>query len=226
MEISYHVSWEQDTNHECNSSTIEDGSLLDGSDNIDCLYSCCGTITRMSYMCTCYSAEDNWSFGENRLTHVFNYTTDVNTVTIRSIGGLWSSEIGGTWNLSMTFSLSTRDDTGEINSSPRAATTPLLRLQEGCEHVIPLSISDPDNDTIRCRWAVGKECGAICDKFPGAYLDADSCTIKYYAIYGTRIKAVAIMMEDYAPGSTHSLSTVSLQFMVLVFSSTQPCLTL
>ena len=52
MEISYHVSWEQDTNHECNSSTIEDGSLLDGSDNIDCLYSCSGTITRMSYMCT------------------------------------------------------------------------------------------------------------------------------------------------------------------------------
>ena len=223
MEISYHVSWEQDTNHECNSSTIEDGNLLDGSDNIDCLYGCSDTIIKMSYTCTCYSAEDNWSFGENELTYVFNNTTDNNTVTIGSIGGLWSSEVGGTWNLSTTFSLATRDDTGEINSSPRAATTPLLRLQEGCEHFIPLSVSDPDDDAIRCRWAVGNECGGICNKFPGAYLDTDSCTIKYYANYGTGIKAVAVMIEDYAPGSSSPFSSVAVQFLVSVFSSPVPC---
>ena len=224
MEISYHVSWEQDTTYECNPSAIEDGNLLDGSDSIDCLYSCSGTITRMSYTCTCYSAEDDWSFGENQLTHVFSHTTDVNTVTIGSVGGLWSSEVNGTWNISTTFSLTTRNDIGRINSSPHAATTPLLRLQEGCEHIIPLAVSDPDNDTIRCRWAVGKECGGICNKFPGAYLNGDLCTIKYYANYGTGIKAVAVMIEDYAPGSSHPLSSVALQFLVLVFSSTQPCL--
>ena len=225
MEISYHVSWEQDTTYECNPSAIEDGNLLDGSDSIDCLYSCSGAITRMSYTCTCYSAEDDWSFGENQLTHVFSRTTDVNTVTIGSIGGLWSSEVNGTWNISTTFSLTTRNDIGQINSSPRAATTPLLRLQEGCEHTIPLAVSDPDNDTIRCRWAVGKECGGICNKFPGAYLDADSCTIKYYANYGTGIKAVAVMIEDYAPGSSRPLSSVALQFLVSIFSSSQPCST-
>ena len=225
MEISYHVLWEQDTNDECNPSAIEDGSLLDGSDSIDCLYSCSGTITRMSYTCTCYSAEDDWSFGEKELTHVFNNTTDVNTVTIGSIGGLWSSEANDTWNISTTFSLATRDDTGEINSSPRAATTPLIQLQEGCEHTIPLAVSDPDNDTIRCRWAVGKECGGICHKFPGAYPDADSCTIKYYANYGTGIKAVAVMIEDYISGSSRPLSSVALQFLVSVFSSPQSCST-
>ena len=232
MEISYYVSLEQDdTSHECNTTAIEYSYLLDGSDSIDCLYGCSGTITRMSYLCTCFSAEDNWSFGENQLTHVFNYTNDDNyttnnndRITIGSIGGFWSYEVNGTWNISTTFSLATRDDTGEINSSPRAATTPLLRLQEGCEHIIPLSVSDPDNDTIRCRWAVNKECGGICNKFPGAYLDPDSCTIKYYANYGTGIKAVAVMIEDYAPGSSHPLSSVALQFLVLVFSSTQPCL--
>ena len=231
MEISYYVSWEQDdTSHECNTTAVEDSYLLDGSDSIDCLYGCSGTITRMSYLCTCFSAEDNWLFGENQLTHVFNYTNDDNyttdnnnSITIGSIGGFWSSAVNGTWNISTTFSLATRDDTGEINSSPRAATTPLLRLQEGCEHIIPLSVSDPDNDTIWCRWAVGKECGGICNGFPGAYLDPDSCTIKYHANYGTGIKAVAIMIEDYAPGSSHPLSNVALQFLVLVFSSTQSC---
>ena len=224
IEISYYVSWEQnDTSHECNSSAIENGDLLDGSDSIDCLYSCSGVIRKLSYICTCYSAEDNWSFGKNQLTHVFNDTTDINTVTIGSIGGFWSSEISGTWNISTTFSLATRSDTGRINSSPRAVTVPLLHLQEGCEHTIPLGVSDPDNDTIRCRWAVGEECKGICNQFPGAFLDSNSCTIKYHANYETGIKAVAVMIEDYAPGSSHPLSSVALQFLVEVFSSPHPC---
>ena len=224
MEISYYVSWEQDnTSYECNSSAIENGLLLDGSNSIDCLYSCSGVITKLSYVCTCHSAEDNWSFGKNQLTHVFNDTTDINTVTIGSIGGFWSSGISGTWNISTTFSLATRSDTGKINSSPHAVTVPLLRLQEGCEHTIPLGVSDPDNDTIRCRWAVGEECKGICNYFPGVFLDSNSCTIKYRADYGTGIKAVAVIIEDYAPGSSHPLSSVSLQFQVAVFSSPQPC---
>ena len=117
----------------------------------------------------------------------------------------------------------TRADTGQINSSPRAETTPLLHLQEGCEHTIPLAVSDPDNDTLRCRWAVGRECKDICGKFPGAILDSVTCTIKYHANYGIGLKAVAIMIEDYAPRSPHPLSSVSLQFLVFVFSSIQPC---
>ena len=223
MEISYHVSWEQDTSIECNTSAIKNSYLLDGEDSIDCLYGCSGTITRMSYTCTCYSAEDNWSFGENQLAHVFNLTTDDDTVIIGSIGGFWSSEVNGTWNISTTFSLDIRNDTGQINSSPRATTAPLLRLQEGCEHIIPLAVSDPDNDIIRCRWAEGSECGGICNKFPGTFLDSDTCTVKYHANYGAGIKTFAIMIEDYAAGSSHPLSSVSLQFLVLVFSSAQPC---
>ena len=223
MEISYHISWEQDTSIECNTSAIENGYLLDGEDSIDCLYGCSGTIARMSYTCTCYSAEDNWSFGENQLAHVFNLTTDDNTVTIGSIGGFWSSEVNGTWNISTTFSLDTRNDTGQINSSPRAATAPLLRLQEGCKHIIPLAVSDPDNDIIQCRWAEGRECGGICNKLPGAFLNPNTCTIEYHANYGTGIKAFAIMVEDYGPELSNPLSSVAIQFLALVFSSTEPC---
>ena len=224
MEISYYVSWEQDgISNECNSSTVEDGDLLESSDSIDCLYSCSGVITKMSYNCTCYSVEDNWSFGHNQLTHVFNHTSDVDTVTIGSLGTSWSSEINGSWNISATFSLVTRNDTSQINSSPHVLIPPLIHLQEGCEHDIPLSVSDPDNDTVRCRWAVGRECKGICNKFPGGILDPDSCTIKYFANYGTGVKAVAIMIEDYIPGSTHPLSSVALQFLVSVSSSSQTC---
>lgn len=98
-----------------------------------------------------------------------------------------------------------------------------MRLQEGCEHIIPLAVSDPDNDIIRCRWAEGRECGGICNKFPGTFLDSDTCTIKYHANYGAGIKTFAIIIEDYTSESSHPLSSVSLQFLVLVFSSAQPC---
>ena len=53
------------------------------------------------------------------------------------------------------FSLIVRNDAGQINSSPRAITAPVVRLQEGCNHTLTLPVSDPDGDIIRCRWAVG-----------------------------------------------------------------------
>ena len=231
MEISYQISWRRNINkHKCNSTHVANGVLFSGESNIKCQYSCSGTIiSPISYVCTYFSIEDDWSFGENHQTHTFNSTSDNNTITIGTASGNWIIEAGninGKWNISTTFSLATRNDTGKINSSPRVLPTPPLRLQQRCSYTIPLPVSDPDNDTVRCRWAVGTECKSICNKFPGAVLDSSLCTITYTANYGTGIKAVAIMIEDYAPGSPHHpLSSVALQFLVMVFSSFQPCST-
>ena len=121
--------------------------------------------------------------------------------------------------------MSIRNDTGQINSSPRAITTPVLRLQQGCSHTIPLVVSDPDGDIIRCRWAAGRECADVCNEtaFPGAQLDSDTCTIRYEANRGARYWAAAVMIEDFIPGSQRPLSSVALQFLVLVVASTDPC---
>ena len=220
MEISYQISWRRSiSKHECNSIHVANGVLFGGESNIKCQYSCSGTIiSPISYVCTYFSIEDDWSFGENHQTHTFN---SANTITIGTASGNWIKEAGdGKWNISTTFSLVTRADTGKINSSPRVLPTPPLRLQQRCSYTIPLPVSDPDNDTVRCRWAVGRECSSICNKLPGAILDSSSCTITYTANHGTGIKAVAIMIEDYAPGSPHRpLSSVALQFLVMVFSS-------
>ena len=228
MEISYQISWRRSfSGHECNSTHVANRLLFKGEDayGIDCHYSCSGTITSpMSYVCTYFSVKDDWSFGEHHTTHVFN-VSDENTVTIGTADCCWIG-IGGKWNLSTTFSLVTRADTGKINSSPRVLPTPPLRLQQRCNYTIPLPVSDPDNDTVRCRWAVGRECGGICNKFPGAVLDSSSCALTYTANKGIGTKAVAIMIEDYAPGSLyHPLSSVALQFLVSVYSSSQPCST-
>ena len=223
MRIFYHVSWRRSsgTGGNCDSSTVSSGRLIGGG-NLNCQYGCAGTISRMSYYCTDYSTEEDWSFGERQLTYNFTgQTTD--TITIGFTGCCWISPFSGSWNISTTFSLIPREDTGKINSSPRAITSPVIRLQQGCNHTIPLAVSDPDGDIIRCRWAVGSECARICNRIPGAVLDPDSCTITYEATRGTGYKAAALMIEDFVPGSQRPLSSVALQFLVFVVASTQLC---
>ena len=202
---------------------MSDRTLIAGQGNLQCLYGCAisvTTIAQMSYICTDFSTTENWSFGERQLTYNFSITSDT-TVTIGYLGYAWVRY--GDWNVSTTFSLIVRNDTGQINSSPRAITAPVIRLQGGCNHTIPLAVSDPDGDIIRCRWAVGSECVSICNAFLGAELDSESCTIRYEANRGSGYQGVALMIEDFLPGSLQPLSSVALQFLVFIVHSSQSC---
>jgi len=224
MEVSYHVSWRRDTTAGgyCDSREVRTGSYIPGEGSLTCQHGCYGVITPMSYICTDYSTEENWSFGERRLTYSFGPFIQ-NTITIGFVGCCWVAPFGSSWSIITTFSLTKRSDTGQVNSSPRAITSPVLHLQEGCNHTIPLAVNDPDDDIIRCRWAVGKECGGICDSFPGARLDRDLCVISYKADMGTGYKVAAIMIEDFTVGSHQPLSTVAIQFLILIIPSTRLC---
>ena len=223
MEITYHVSWRRDSGGggRCDSNTIEQETVLSGEGSMTCQAGCSGTITPMSYICTDFSTAENWSFGENRLSYVFSSAHS--TVRVTFSGCCWISPLGGGWNIPTTFSLTRRNDTGRINSSPRAITSPVIRLQHMCNHTLPIAVSDPDGDIVRCRWGVGSECGGICNRFPGAILDPPTCTFTYEANRGTGFNAAAIVIEDFIPGSQEPLSSVALQFLVFVFSSTEPC---
>ncbi|XP_071161044.1 uncharacterized protein [Mytilus edulis] len=144
-------------------------------------------------------------------------------------GNAWISSIvgvrGSDWILRTTASLAKRNDTGKINSSPKSVMQPIVRLQLGCNHTIPVPVSDPDKDDVRCRWAISNkaECGGICNSFKGAEMHERECTISYSAKhigwYG-----VAVQIEDFnSTESLESLSSVPLQFLVVVFSSNTTC---
>ena len=224
MEISYRISWRRDSGGGggCDSNTVEQEILLDGEGSMTCQAGCSGTITPMSYVCTDFSITENWSFGENRIPYVFSSTSS-STVTIGFSGNAWISPFNSRWNIPTTFSLARRNDTGHINSTPRAITSPVIRLQHGCSHTLPIAVSDPDGDIVRCRWAVGTECGGICNRFPGAILDSTTCTFTYEANGGIGFNAAAIVIEDFLPGSSEPLSSVALQFLIFVFTSTDSC---
>ena len=216
MEISFHISWRRDF---AGGICVSNGDYISGLGSLTCRYGCSGTLRSLSYTCTDFSITENWQYGGDSFSYIFPTTTE-NKFTIGFSGCCWT--IAGSWSITTTFSLATRPDTGQVNSSPRALTAPVVRLQQGCNHTIPIAVSDPDNDIIQCRWAVGSECGDVCGRFPGAQLDLNSCTITYEATNAGYI-AVALVIEDFISGSTQPLSSVALQFLILVVSSTESC---
>ena len=188
-----------------------------------CWAGCSGTITEMSFICTGFSDTENWSVGENQLSYIFSSISS-SAITVGFSGIARVSGFNIRWNLPTTFSLMKRNDTGPINSTPRAISYPVIRLQHGCSHTLPIPVNDPDGDIVRCRWAVGSnECGDICNRFPGAILDSTTCTFTYEANGATGYNAAAIMIEDFIPGSLEPLSSVALQFVIFVFTSTESC---
>ena len=222
MEVFFHLSWRRSYSHAtyCDQSVIESGDLIGAGGRLNCEAGCSGSISDVQYTCTDFSVDEDWSFGERLVTHNFTGGPDM---TIAFTGGDWISPFNSNWRVSTSFSLIRRNDTGEINSTPRAITSPVLRLQEGCNHTITIPVTDPDGDIVRCRWAVGSECAGICGGFPGAELDPETCSLAYFANQGQGHRAAAIMIEDFLPGSDIPMSSVGLQFLVLVVNTMSSC---
>ena len=214
MEITSHLSWSR-RYYYCDSNRLANSNITITTITFNCLYGCHGSVA-ISFFCIEYSVENDWSYLEGHEIHVFN-VTDINAVTVTYTGSSWTYPYGS-WNISTTFSLVPRTDTGKINSSPRVASFPILDLLEGHHYNISLTVIDADNDNVRCRWANGTECPSpyVCNSISGAVLDTNSCTIRYHANNGTGLKEVAIMIEDFLPSSTVPLSSVAHQFLVKV----------
>ena len=225
MEIFFHISWRRSSSPggSCTATTIQNGQLI-GSGSLTCHSGCSGAVSTMQYKCTDFSTTEDWSYGERKIFYTFPSSE---SITIGFSGCCWISPFSNSWNLISKFSMVPRNDTGVINSTPRATTSPVIRLQSGCNHTIEIPVTDPDEDDIvRCRWATGVECSGICNRIPGAVLDSASCTITYEANNGLGYKGVALTIEDFrADNLMIPLSEVGLQFLVYVFYSDQPCST-
>ena len=222
MEISFHISWRRSSGSggSCSSSTVQSGQLIGGG-SLSCQSGCSGTVGSLQYKCTDFSETEDWSYGGNTIYYTF---PSAQSITIGFSGCCWIAPFHSSWNLQSSFSMTPRSDTNVINSTPRATTSPVLRLQAGCTHKIQIPVSDPDNDVVKCRWGVGVECTGICNGIPGATLDSQTCTISYTANQGTGYKPVALAIEDFVTASSSTpLSKVVLQFLVFVFTSSQSC---
>ena len=60
----------------------------------------------------------------------------------RFAGGNWIGTLAvgahGSWEVRVKGTLTTRADTGSVNSSPISAMSPIVHLQQGCYHEIQI----------------------------------------------------------------------------------------
>jgi len=121
--------------------------------------------------------------------------------------------------------LAYRSDIGRINSSPRAITSPVIRIQLGCATTIALAVNDPDGDFVRCRWGSNSnECGGVCNQFPEASINSRACTITVTPPRQTGFRIAALMIEDFPTASSITpFSSVALQFLVYIVAFSGSC---
>ncbi|XP_076095373.1 uncharacterized protein LOC143066264 [Mytilus galloprovincialis] len=234
--ITFRVSWRRSFNEgtHCDANTKLKNQLI-GSDTGDmvCLQGCrygsfrSNIIGSMRFYCTDFSDQEDWTSGESTLVYTFPESSN-HFYQFGFTGNAWIGTIrngGGNWELRTTASLTIRNDTGKMNSSPKTVMQPIIRLQHGCNHTITIPVSDPDNDDVRCRWATSdrSECGGICNSFRGAEMHERECIISYSPNWIGWF-AAAVQIEDFnSTESLEALSSVSLQFLVVVFQATTKC---
>ena len=226
VEITYRVAWRRShsSHFSCNNTTISSNSLVAGGGCIECTNGCSGTvISQLSFFCTSFSVAEDFTLGGRTVSFDFTTIKTADEITIGYDSCCWISLLSR-WSLLTRFSVTRRSDTGKVNSTPRTNAAPTIRIQEGCNQIIAIDVSDPDGDTVRCRWASGSECPDVCNALPGAILDQNTCTISYFANQGTGYKVAAVVLEDFTSGSSQPLSSVGLLFLVFVFNSTDPCM--
>ncbi|CAC5400901.1 Delta-like protein D,Fibropellin-3,Protein eyes shut,Sushi, von Willebrand factor type A, EGF and pentraxin domain-containing protein 1,Delta-like protein C,Fibropellin-1,Protein crumbs homolog 1 [Mytilus coruscus] len=211
----------------CYDSNIINGDIMNGEGVLACYHGCSGSIVNpMAYYCTDYSLDENWSAGQRSIAYTFIPTSD-NVFQFGYSSCCWINTLvvgsSSSWILLATANLSVRQDTGKINTSPISAMQPIVRLKYGCSYSLRIPVEDDDGDTVKCRWAKNSqsdECSNVCEAFPGAA----SCILSYTASRSTGWHAVALQIEDYSVSDTTTpLSSVPLQFLVDISSTTDSC---
>jgi len=110
------------------------------------------------------------------------------------------------------------------NNTPTFKLPPLWMIMAGCPNqTIDLAPTDPDGDSVRCRWATYTESrGAYTtpSDFPSLTLDTANCVVKYDGTNDSTssgVKPVGIMMEDVdSNGNVRSATPV--QFLAQVWT--------
>lgn len=107
-----------------------------------------------------------------------------------------------------------------FNNSPKSASNPVVQVQVGQVHIIPIPMADSDGDSVRCRWGrTTTECGDIC--LPKGILQAYPCQLTYNATT-LGYEGVALVIEDFDAATGKALSAIPLQFLIHIVNNTIP----
>ncbi|XP_052078889.1 adhesion G protein-coupled receptor B1-like [Mytilus californianus] len=227
MAVTYNLSYRPiDSNNICSPYELGNGTWCGEEDPLGCCNDC--NMTFRSYYCTSYN-NDN-TIGE-MTRYIPSYETYDNKLIFGYEACCWKDLVEGgdlkTISMVTKVDLTIRTDTGMVNTSPISAIQPVVRVKQGCSFSIHIQVKDDDGDIVKCRWANNKtadECGGICNGLSGSIMNVETCILSYNATGSTGWYAVALQIEDFVSQSDiDPLSSVSLQFLIFVYSSTETC---
>jgi len=109
----------------------------------------------------------------------------------------------GGWSILSKINLIRRSDNDLFNNAPVAIVISPINIEFNKTTIITISVSDPDGDILRCRWAsksrsADDECNSICPptSLPaGTNISSDDCTIEIKGTILNSRYAVAIMVS-------------------------------
>jgi hypothetical protein len=184
VDMNINMAWRRDFyNPVCSQTTIDARTPPIGDPNQIVCSSGCGSVNQplidvnsmtslnITTPCISFSSSDNWSMGEK---DSLVWLPKDRVVELSMRGGDWvplvntgtgatSTTTNAKYELRMRLNLSRRNDTGKINESPITLVPPVIRVRVNVSQTIKLPVSDPDGDTVRCRWANStlRECAGI-----------------------------------------------------------------
>ncbi|UJR17558.1 hypothetical protein I4U23_004454 [Adineta vaga] len=210
----------------CNQTTIATGGMI-GDGSVTCLGDCSGISSNGSVYtiptfstnvpCTDFNDDFDYSSGEGSVDVIV--PRDVRfTYAVQSCCWISLLEGSGSWSLALVVDTHTRRN-GKLNNSPKTASNPVVQVQLGRTHTIPIPMADTDGDALRCRWGnTTQECGSIC--VPKGQLQAFPCQLTYEATT-LGYEGIALVIEDYDPITNETLSSIPLQFLIRIVDQTQ-----
>ena len=188
----------------CDNGAIANRLPVSGAlGSLSCVPSCpmgFGSVSAIP-LCTDVSPLSGLAIGQRSDTVIIPSGSDFSVVyTSSAWGGLTLG--GGAWSITSHIELQTRTDNGMFNNAPIATIMSPINIEINKRTAITVSVSDPDGDIVRCRWArtsIGlDECGSVCPPgaLPAGTVIHPNCTIEITGtISGSRF-AVALMVSS------------------------------
>ncbi|XP_071791139.1 uncharacterized protein [Asterias amurensis] len=233
VEVTYRLAWKKDFIEQnfdvCTAEAIEDktelflGKRLYLNEDV--------VINDMSYICTDYNVAGDYAAGVQ--TYIIPVPDGVFAFDISIQSCCWVTlqnyPVPRNYQLNATVDLTPRANRGnQTNSSPTASIVPVQFVQQSCNHVIRIPVSDPDGDVVRCRFAdpSRNECFKVCGALEASTLESSEteCTLTYNGPNQVGWYGVTIMIEDFnRRRRNRPLSRVPLHFLIKVTASDENC---
>ncbi|XP_072048991.1 uncharacterized protein [Amphiura filiformis] len=196
---------------------------------------------QLNWICDDFDVTEDSSVGHNSL--IYNIPPGLQELDISYEHCCWIAlqspidRYGGAkgWKMLTHVDVQPRPDNDQINSSPVTAPIPVERFHKGCDYLLQIPVSDPDDDATRCRYADKskdecpgdgntKACGPPTD---GVIINKRSCTIKLNTTnVAEGYHAVNVIVEDYirpVKRKSKPLSKISLLFLLQVEGGDEKC---